>query len=202
MPDTYFEEHLPKTAFSLHTHHSLQLIRFTLYSAHSSSSSLLLLRSSHPEVFYKKGVLRYFAKITWKHLCQSLFLNKVTGLRPATLLKKKFWHKCFPVNFAKFLRTPFVTEQLWWLLLTIVNISDVFFFGSNLKCFKEFKSGISISLKSLSLVLFSFSMFFLSFSVLFHFFLLLLIKRILLSWEFIKMFLPTLTSLKYVHLSK
>ena len=27
--------------------------------------------------------------------------------RPATLLKKKLWHKCFPVNFAKFLRTSF-----------------------------------------------------------------------------------------------
>ena len=24
-----------------------------------------------------------------------------------TLLKKKLWHRCFPVNFAKFLRTPF-----------------------------------------------------------------------------------------------
>ena len=54
-------------------------------------------------------------------------------------------------------------------------------FGSNSKGFKEFKSGISFSLKSLSSVLFSFSMFFLSFSVLFHFYLPLLIKRILLS---------------------
>ena len=29
-----------------------------------------------------------------------------TGLRPATLLKKRLWHRCFPLNFAKFLRTP------------------------------------------------------------------------------------------------
>ena len=28
------------------------------------------------EVFYKKGVLRNFTKITGKHLCQSLFFNK------------------------------------------------------------------------------------------------------------------------------
>ena len=27
--------------------------------------------------------------------------------RSATLLKKRLWHSCFPVNFAKFLRTPF-----------------------------------------------------------------------------------------------
>ena len=25
------------------------------------------------------------------------------GLRPATLLKKRLWHRCFPVNFVKFL---------------------------------------------------------------------------------------------------
>ena len=35
----------------------------------------------HPsELFCKKGVLRNFTKYTWKHLCQSLFFNKVAGL--------------------------------------------------------------------------------------------------------------------------
>ena len=68
-------------------------------------------------MFYKKGVLRNFARFTGKHLCQGLFLNKVAGLKPATLLKKRLWHRCFPVNFAKFLRTPFPTEHLRWLLL-------------------------------------------------------------------------------------
>ena len=28
--------------------------------------------------------------------------------RPATLLKMRLWHRCFSVNFAKFLRTPFL----------------------------------------------------------------------------------------------
>ena len=37
--------------------------------------------------------------------------------QPVTLLKKRLWHRCFPVNCAKFLRTPFLTEHLWWLLL-------------------------------------------------------------------------------------
>ena len=45
-----------------------------------------IFRSSHPEEPCKKGVLENFAKLTGKHLCQSLFSNKVTGLRPATLL--------------------------------------------------------------------------------------------------------------------
>ena len=77
-------------------------------------------RSSRPNVFCKNGVLENFTKFTWRHLCQSLFFNKVAGLSPATLLKKRLWHRCFPVNFVKFLRTPFFTEHLWWLLLIIV----------------------------------------------------------------------------------
>ena len=63
-------------------------------------------RSSHPVVFCKKGVLKNFTKFIGKQLCQSLFLSKVASLRSATLLKKSFWHKCFPVNFVKFLITP------------------------------------------------------------------------------------------------
>ena len=38
-------------------------------------------RSSKRRCFAKKGVLRNFAKFTGKHLCQSLFFNKVAGLR-------------------------------------------------------------------------------------------------------------------------
>ena len=41
-------------------------------------------------------------------MCQGLSFNKVAGLRPATLLKKRLWNRCFPVNFAKFLRTSFL----------------------------------------------------------------------------------------------
>ena len=50
------------------------------------------IRSSRSEVFCKKDVLENFTKFTGKHLCQSLFLNKVAGVRPATLLKKRLWH--------------------------------------------------------------------------------------------------------------
>ena len=48
-------------------------------------------------------------------------IRPTTGRRPTTLLKKSLWHRCFPVNFVKYLRTPFVTEHLWWLLLKIVE---------------------------------------------------------------------------------
>ena len=35
-----------------------------------------------PEGFCKKDVPRNFAKFTGKHLCQSLFFNKVAGFKP------------------------------------------------------------------------------------------------------------------------
>ena len=40
-----------------------------------------------------QGVLRNFEKFTGKHLLRSLFFNKVAGLRPATLLKRRLWAK-------------------------------------------------------------------------------------------------------------
>ena len=50
----------------------------------------------------KKGNLKiFFAKLTQKHLCQSLFFNEVAGLQ-----QERLQHMCFPVNFAKILATP------------------------------------------------------------------------------------------------
>ena len=46
-------------------------------------------------MFCKNGFLRDFADFTGKHLCQSLFFNKVSDLSPATLLKKRLCHRCF-----------------------------------------------------------------------------------------------------------
>ena len=40
----------------------------------------LWFRGSHRRCSVRKGVLRDFAKVTGKHLCQSLFFNKVAGL--------------------------------------------------------------------------------------------------------------------------
>ena len=95
----------------LKSRRSLQMIR-----------QCFIYRSSRLEVFCRKGVLRNFAKFTGKHLCQKLFFNKVAGLRPSTLLKKGLWDRCFPVNFVKFLRTPFFTEHLRWLLLYLIDL--------------------------------------------------------------------------------
>ena len=93
-------------------------------------------RTSRQEVFCENGVLKDFAKFTGKCLCQSLFFNKVAGLRPPTLLKKRLWYKCFPVNFAKFLITPLFTEHLQWLLLTMVNLRCLLYCKGNVLILK------------------------------------------------------------------
>ena len=68
----------------------------------------LTFRISQGRGSIKKSVLKNLTKFTGKLLCRSLFFNKVAGLRRATLLKKLLRRKCFPVNFAKFLRTTFL----------------------------------------------------------------------------------------------
>ena len=84
----------------------------TLLESEILISVLALSRSSRSEVFCEKGILRNLAKFTRKQLCQSLSFNKFASLKPATLLKKRPWHRCFPENFPKFLKTPFYIEHL------------------------------------------------------------------------------------------
>ena len=78
-------------------------------------------RSSRPDVFYKKGALRNFAKFAGKYLCQSLFFNKVADLKACNFIKKENLAQVFSCEFSKFLRTPFLTEHLWWLLLKLTS---------------------------------------------------------------------------------
>ena len=67
----------------------------------------MTIRSSHQKCSARKAVFKNFAKFRGKRMCQVVFFNRVAGPEPATLLKKTLWHRCFPVNSAKFLRSPF-----------------------------------------------------------------------------------------------
>ena len=79
-----------------------------------------------PDLSYKNGGLKNFAKFIGKHLCQSLFLNKIAVLRSAALLKKRLWHRCFLGNFVKFLKTPFLQNNSGQqLLIRIHRISHI-----------------------------------------------------------------------------
>ena len=55
-------------------------------------------RSSHPKCSVRKGVLRKFARA---------------------------WHRCFPMNFEKFLRTPFLKNTSWRMLLDLALSTEI-----------------------------------------------------------------------------
>ena len=80
-------------------------------------------KSRYQRFSVRKVFLRNFTKFTGKHLCQSLFFNKVAGFRPATLLKKSLWQRCFLLNFAIFLRI-----NNFWATASVVCLLKCMFF--------------------------------------------------------------------------
>ena len=60
-----------------------------------------------PQVFYKKG----------KQLCRGLFFNRIVGFGLASLLKKRYQNRCFPLNYARFLRIAFLQKTSRQLFL-------------------------------------------------------------------------------------
>ena len=71
------------------------------------------LRSSRLEVYCKKDVLRNFAKFTGKHLCQSLFFNKVADQEIlAQVFSCEFCEICQNIFFY---RTP--PDNCFWNVL-------------------------------------------------------------------------------------
>ena len=72
-----------------HSNFSTNLLGWTFWGTHSLSRVSGSYRRSHQRCSMKKGVLRNFAELTGKHLCQSLVFDKVAGLSPTTFLKKR-----------------------------------------------------------------------------------------------------------------
>ena len=65
----------------------------------------------------KKGVLKNFAKFT----------EKYQQLRPATLLKKRIQHRCFSVNFAKFLGAPYFYSTPYFYSMLLQRVAFLVF---------------------------------------------------------------------------
>ena len=55
--------------------------------------------------------MKHSPKFMGKHVLKSLF-NKISGLQQATLLEKRLWDRCFPLNFAKSLQKIYFGEHL------------------------------------------------------------------------------------------
>ena len=70
----------------------------------------LTIEKQPPEVFYKRGVFKMLQNAQ-EDTCEnpnglSLLLSSRSQIK--TILKKRIQHRCFPVNYAKLLRTPFL----------------------------------------------------------------------------------------------
>ena len=58
------------------------------------------------EVFCRKRSFLKFRKFHWKISVLESIFNKTAGLKACNFIKKRLQHRCFPLKFAKFLRTP------------------------------------------------------------------------------------------------
>ena len=67
---------------------------------HRQSIEAVVRRCSGKKVFFK------FSQNSQESTCARV-----------SLLKKRLWHRCFPTNFVKFLRTSISIKHLRWLLL-------------------------------------------------------------------------------------
>ena len=66
---------------------------------------------------YVKNVFLEISQNPQKNTCARVsFLIKLQAWSLQLYLKKRLWHRCFPVNFAKFLTTPFLTEHFRWMI--------------------------------------------------------------------------------------
>ena len=68
-------------------------------------------RSSRPEVFCKKNVLKNFAIFAGKHLSWDLFLIKLQDFRPAALLKGNLT-QVFSCKYCKIFKSTYFQEHL------------------------------------------------------------------------------------------
>ena len=63
-------------------------------------------RTSHQRCSVEIGILKNFPKFTGEHLRQSLFCNKIAGLRSATLLKETL-AQAFSYEFCEIFKNTF-----------------------------------------------------------------------------------------------
>ena len=109
----------------------MEKICLKLFSLQKIDKKTFFIKKQPLEGFSKKGVLKKFRKIHLKtHVLESYF-NRVSGLRVVTLLKKRLQHRCFQINFMKFLRTPFL-QNTSVICLTVSFHKEVLYICSNL----------------------------------------------------------------------
>ena len=122
---------------------------------------LLIFRSSRPELFLRKGVLKICSKFTGEHPCRSVISMKLL----CNFIEVALRHGCSPVNLLHIFRTAFLKNTSGWLLLNFLLPKVSIKFALQSERFKVFSYVYSVFLPLVSsqLTLFNFFNFFLSF---------------------------------------
>ena len=119
------------------------------------------------ENFYWSEVVapRWSVKEVFLEISQNSHGITCARIWPATLLKKRLWHRCFPVNFSKFLRTRFLADtssgcfsltQIFIIKKVFVHEvyipAGVYLLKVNSRDFKSFISWIIFNLAQLEMM--------------------------------------------------
>ena len=70
--------------------------------------------------FFVEKVFLVVPQNSQKNTCAKV--SFLITLQACNLLKERLWHRCFPGNFAKFLRVTFSIKAIRWLLLLIFQL--------------------------------------------------------------------------------
>ena len=81
--------------------------------AYLGPCQISIIKSSHPEVFLRKDVLKICSKFTGEHPCRSVVLIKLL----CNFIEIALRYRCSPVNLLHIFRTPFAKNTSGGLLL-------------------------------------------------------------------------------------
>ena len=87
---------------------------------HRHSILLKKVRSSRPQEFLVKDVLKICSKFTGEHQCRSVISIKLL----CNSIEITLQHGCSPVNLQHIFRTPFSRNTSGWLLLEGLDHTD------------------------------------------------------------------------------
>ena len=90
---------------------STSLLQQNVKCCHNFCKYKVIFRNRH---FHNLLLFYLFGMPSWE---DTLKYKWLIYYRSTTSLKKRLRHRCFLVNFAKFLKTPFLIKHFWWLLL-------------------------------------------------------------------------------------
>ena len=81
-------------------------------------------RGGGSQMLLKIGAPKNFENLTGKTPALGSLFKKVAGSEVCNFIKNRLQHRCFSVKFENFLRAPFFTKHLRWLVFKISNSNN------------------------------------------------------------------------------